>query len=166
VLDAIFRNKKSSETQTLKEVSMGSDERLWRVHTSAGLKREPVTKGEQAKGSCPNRSNAGPLIRVTTLLTLLLWSGRATPRPSPLEYQFSKLRAESARLEREKEELSRRQEAESLRAVSYNEELSRVLSDFQMHIADQHHQVLSCSKCRQLAKKMTSLSRKIERGVQ
>ena len=145
---------------------MRSDKRLFGVHTNPGLMVEPAAKEEQANGSRPNRSNAGPLMKVTTLLILLLWSGHAMPQPSSLEYQISRLRAESARLERDKEELSRRQEAESLRVVSYNEELSRVVSEFQMHIADQHHQVLSCSKCRQLAKKMTSLSKKIERGVQ
>ena len=145
---------------------MRSDERLCRVHTSIGLKAEATAKGKQPNGSRPSRSNPGLLIKGTTLLTLLLWSSHAMPQPSPLEYQVSRLRAESARLERDKEELSRRQETESLRVVSYNEELSRVVSEFQTHIADQHHQILSCSKCRQLAKKMTSLSKKIERGVQ
>src|SRR5689334_12851808 len=132
---------------------MRSDKRLCRVHTSASLKAEPVAREEQANRRRPNRSNARRLIKGTTLLTLLLWGGYAMPQPSSLEYQISRLRAESARLERDKEELSRRQEAESLRVVSYNEELSRVVSEFQTHIADQHHQVLSCSKCRQLAKK-------------
>ena len=84
---------------------------------------------------------------------------------SPFDYQLSKLRAESARLEREKDELIRHQQIESSRVASYNSDLFRVVSEFQSHIADQHHHFVSCKKCRQLTKQMSALSKKIERGV-
>ncbi len=84
---------------------------------------------------------------------------------SPFEYQLSKLRAESARLEREKDELIRDRQIESSRVASYNSDLIRIVAEFQNHIADQHHHFVSCKKCRQLTKHMSALSKKIERGV-
>jgi hypothetical protein len=84
---------------------------------------------------------------------------------SPFNYQLSKLRAESARLEREKDELIRDRQIESSRVASYNSDLIRIVAEFQSHIADQHHHFVSCKKCRQLTKHMSALSKKIERGV-
>jgi hypothetical protein len=84
---------------------------------------------------------------------------------SPFEHQVMKLRAESARFEREKDAQVRRQETENSRVASYNSELLRVVSEFQNHIADQHQQHVSCKKCRHLTRQMSELSKKIERGV-
>jgi hypothetical protein len=84
---------------------------------------------------------------------------------SPFDYQLSKLRAESARLEREKDELIRDRQIESSRVASYNSDLIRIVAEFQNHIADQHHHFVSCKKCKQLTKHMSALSKKIERGV-
>ena len=92
-------------------------------------------------------------------------SGDCVAQVSPFDYQLSKLRAESARLEREKAELIRHQKIENSRVASYNSDLLRVVSEFQNHIADQHQHYISCKKCRQLTKQMTALSKKIERGV-
>jgi hypothetical protein len=92
-------------------------------------------------------------------------TGHCLAQVSPFEYQLSKLRAESARFEREKDELIRHQQIESSRVAAYNSELLRVVSEFQNHIADQHQQYVSCKKCRQLTKQMSGLSKKIERGV-
>ena len=92
-------------------------------------------------------------------------SGYYFAQVSPFDYQLSKLRAESARLEREKDELTRHQQIESSRVASYNMDLSRIVSEFQNHIADQHQQYVSCKKCRQLTKQMSALSKKIQRGV-
>jgi hypothetical protein len=100
-----------------------------------------------------------------TFCSLLVSGARDQAQPSHCEYQLMKLRAESARWEREKEELNGRRGTESLRVPSYNDELLRVLSEFQIHISDQHQRYLSCSRCRQLAKKMTELSKKIEHSI-
>ena len=92
-------------------------------------------------------------------------TGQNLAQVSPFEHQIMKLRAESARFEREKDEQIRRQETENSRVASYNSELLRVVSEFQNHIADQHQQQVSCKTCRHLTRQMSELSKKIERGV-
>ena len=92
-------------------------------------------------------------------------TGQSLAQVSPFEHQVMKMRAESARFEREKDEMIRRQESENSRVASYNSELLRVVSEFQNHIADRHQQQVSCKKCRHLTRQMSELSKKIERGV-
>ena len=41
-------------------------------------------------------------------------------------------------------ELIRHQQIESSRVAAYNSELLRIVSEFQNHIADQHHRFISC----------------------
>ena len=126
--------------------------------------------------SCPsNRLFLAQNNRRTLLLTLIVAgtllaesiaiTGHCLAQVSPFEYQLSKLRAQSARFEQEKDELIRHQQIESSRVASYNMDLSRIVSEFQNHIADQHHHFVSCKKCRQLTKQISALSKKIERGV-
>jgi hypothetical protein len=103
---------------------------------------------------------AGSLLAESIAVT-----GQSLAQVSPFEHQVMKLRAESARFEREKDEMIRRQESEHSRVASYNSELLRVVSEFQNHIADQHQQHVSCKKCRHLTRQMSELSKKIERGV-
>ena len=92
-------------------------------------------------------------------------TGQTLAHVSPFEHQVLKMRAESARFEREKDEMIRRQESENSRVASYNSQLLRVVSEFQNHIADRHQQQVSCKKCRRLTRQMSELSKKIERGV-
>ena len=103
---------------------------------------------------------AGSLLAESIAVT-----GQSLAQVSPFEHQVMKMRAESARFEREKDEMIRRQESENSRVASYNSELLRVVSEFQNHIADRHQQQVCCKKCRQLTRQMTELSKKIERGV-
>jgi hypothetical protein len=103
---------------------------------------------------------AGSLLAGSIAMT-----GQNLAQVSPFERQIMKLRAESARFEREKDEQIRRQETENSRVASYNSELLRVVSEFQNHIADQHQQHVSCKTCRHLTRQMSELSKKIERGV-
>ena len=84
---------------------------------------------------------------------------------SQFEYQAMMLKAEGTRLERERNEQIRAHRSESARVATYNSELLRVVSEFQNHTADQHHQFVSCKDCRRLAKEMSKLTRKIERGI-
>jgi hypothetical protein len=116
-----------------------------------------------------HETNCKLLLVLATVGILLAESsamtGQNLAQVSAIEYQLLKLRAESARFQREKDEQIRRQETENSRVASYNSELFRVVSEFQNHIADQHQHFVSCKKCRQLAKQMNELSRKIERGV-
>ena len=103
---------------------------------------------------------AGSLLAESIAVT-----GQSLAQVSPFEHQVMKMRAESARFEREKDEMIRRQESENSRVASYNSELLRVVSEFQNHIADRHQQQVSCKKCRHLTRQMSELSKKIERGV-
>ncbi len=103
---------------------------------------------------------AGSLLAESIAMT-----GQNLAQVSPFEYQVLKLKAESARFEREKDEPVRRQERETSRVASYNSALLRVVSEFQNHITDQHQEYVSCKKCRHLTKQMSELSKKIERGV-
>jgi hypothetical protein len=84
---------------------------------------------------------------------------------SPLEYPLSKLRAESARLQREKAEFFRDRKVERLRVSSHKNDLVSIVAEFQNHIADQHHHFVSCKKCRQFTKQMSALSKGLERRV-
>jgi hypothetical protein len=95
----------------------------------------------------------------------VLMTSQSVAQVSPFEYQVMKLKAESARFEREKNEQLYHQETENSRVAAYNSELLRVVSEFQKHIADQHQHFVSCKTCRQLTKQMSELSKKIERGV-
>ena len=103
---------------------------------------------------------AGSLLAESIAVT-----GQSLAQVSPFEHQVMKLRAESARFEREKDEMIRRQESENSRVASYNSELLRVVSEFQNHITDQHQQQVSCKTCRHLTRQMGELSKKIERAV-
>ena len=103
---------------------------------------------------------AGSLLAESIAMT-----GQSVAQVSPFEYQVLKLKAESARFEREKSEQVYRQETENSRVAAYNSELLKVVSEFQKHIADQHQHFVSCKTCRQLTKQMSELSKKIERGV-
>lgn len=103
---------------------------------------------------------AGSLLAESIAVT-----GESLAQVSPFEHQVMKMRAESARFEREKDEMIRRQESENSRVASYNSELLRVVSEFQNHIADRHQQQVSCKKCRHLTRQMSELSKKIERGI-
>jgi hypothetical protein len=126
--------------------------------------------------SCPaTRFSPVQSTRRKLLLTLLAagsllaesiaMTGESVAQVSSFEYQVMKLKAESARFEREKNEQVYRQETENSRVATYNGELLRVVSEFQKHIADQHQHLVSCKTCRQLTKQMSELSKKIERGV-
>ena len=103
---------------------------------------------------------AGSLLAESIAVT-----GQSLAQVSPFEHQVMKMRAESARFEREKDEMIRRQESENSRVASYNSELLRVVSEFQNHIADRHQQQVSCKQCRHLTRQMSELSKKIERGI-
>jgi hypothetical protein len=105
------------------------------------------------------------LIAVGVLLTDFGVLSQSLAQVSPFEYQLSKLRAESARLQREKAEFFRDRKIQSLRVSSYNNDLISIVAEFQNHIADQHHHFVSCKKCRQFTKQMSALSKRIERGV-
>ena len=69
---------------------------------------------------------AGSLLAESIAVT-----GQTLAQVSPFEHQVLKMRAESARFEREKDEMIRRQESENSRVASYNSQLLRVVSEFQ-----------------------------------
>jgi hypothetical protein len=71
---------------------------------------------------------AGSLLAGSIAMT-----GQNLAQVSPFEHQIMKLRAESARFERQKDEQMRRHETENSRVASYNSELLRVVSAFQNH---------------------------------
>ena len=73
-------------------------------------------------------ATAGILLAESIAMT-----GQNLAQVSPFEYQILKLKAESARFQREKDEQIRRQETENSRVASYNCELFRVVSEFQNH---------------------------------
>jgi len=115
----------------------------------------------------PLRKTERKLLLILTALGALLtdFGTQTLAQVSPFEYELSRLRAESARLQREKAEFFRDRKMESLRVSSYNNDLVRIVAEFQNHIADQHHHFVSCKKCRQFTKQMSALSKRMERGV-
>ena len=108
-------------------------------------------------------------VAARTLLLAAIWllliSSRHLTQPSQAELQFLKLRAEVANFGEVQDDLKRRQASETARVTDYNDQLLKVAAEFQMHIADRHQDNVSCEKCRLSAKRMTELSRNIERGV-
>ena len=150
---------------------MSSTKLSHRTHLRGRLDRLVAdTKGWRSNSVIAVHETSRKLLLVlatagTLLVESIAMTGQNLAQVSPFEYQILKLRAESARFEREKDEQIRRQEAENSRVASYNSELFRIVSEFQNHIADQHQHFVSCKKCRQLAKQMNELSRKIEGGV-
>jgi hypothetical protein len=94
------------------------------------------------------------------------WRSEPESRSS-IALRISAFEAESriCQIAREKAEFFRDRKVESLRVSSHKNDLVRIVAEFQNHIADQHHHFVSCKKCRQFTKQMTSLSKKIEGGV-
>ena len=133
------------------------------------LRKHSLGKQPNIRLDKPMAASRGLLLTLmaagSLLATAIAMTGQNLAQVSPFEQQIMKLRAETARFEREKGEMIRRQESENSRVASYNSELLRVVSEFQNHIADQHQQYVSSKKCRHLTRQMSELSKKIERGV-
>ena len=116
---------------------------------------------------CPviNRTRVG--ILVSTLgatAALVVPVSSVSQSISFFDYQRLKLDRPISDVERARLEFARGKEAETLRLDSYANQLAATVFDYRAHIADQHHRYTSCKQCRQLVRRISDFSRKIERG--